>query len=391
MNIWKRGVCLLLTLVMAAALAGCGTRREPQTLRVCLPELPGTLDPAMVTTDSERIVVSHLYENLMKLSSDGQGGSRVEAGAARKYTCTDNNDGTQTYTFTLRDMKWSDGQKVTAADFVYAWQRLADPATASPNAALLEMVAGYRQVRSSGDVSKLQVSAPEENTFVVTLSNRCAYFLSAVCTAAATMPVRSEQPKNWQADPTALCTNGAYRISEWKNGLLTATVPESYYDQRRLQMSTLVFRFETDAAMRTELLKKNEVDFVLGLSQEELADEPETWTPDSYPQVMTLLVNQMAQSLASEELRQWASGSKEGEFFYSHAYDMLMGVAADCGEVEVRDAYLEDAERLLLETGYVCPLYFTGQSSRLSSAYTGLLTDGIGGYYFTHVGQQSNG
>ena len=49
----------------------------------------------------------------------------------------------------------------------------------------------------------------------------------------------------------------AYRISEWKNGLLTATVPESYYDQRRLQMSTLVFRFETDAAMRTELLKKN--------------------------------------------------------------------------------------------------------------------------------------
>lgn len=86
----------------------------------------------MVTTDSERIVVSHLYENLMKLSSDGQGGSRVEAGAARKYTCTDNNDGTQTYTFTLRDMKWSDGQKVTAADFVYAWQRLADPATASP-------------------------------------------------------------------------------------------------------------------------------------------------------------------------------------------------------------------------------------------------------------------
>lgn len=512
MNIWKRGVCLLLTLVMAVALAGCGTRREPQTLRVCLPELPGTLDPAMVTTDSERIVVSHLYENLMKLSSDGQGGSRVEAGAARKYTCTDNNDGTQTYTFTLRDMKWSDGQKVTAADFVYAWQRLADPATASPNAALLEMVAGYRQVRSSGDVSKLQVSAPEENTFVVTLSNRCAYFLSAVCTAAATMPVRSEQPKDWQADPTALCTNGAYRISEWKNGLLTATVPESYYDQRRLQMSTLVFRFETDAAMRTELLKKNEVDFVLGLSQEELADEPETWTPDSYPQVMTLLVNQMAQSLASEELRQamslvidrnalaaltesrlvtlatglipggirntmggdfrtesgdlinndpealraarekaaelmrqagltdpsslaglgqvtlkgvtgeevqrdvasgeftiamvtlksdrndamgllrqWASGSKEGEFFYSHAYDMLMGVAADCGEVEVRDAYLEDAERLLLETGYVCPLYFTGQSSRLSSAYTGLLTDGIGGYYFTHVGQQSNG
>lgn len=132
MNIWKRGVCLLLTLVMAAGRWRLRHPAGPQTLRVCLPELPGTLDPAMVTTDSERIVVSHLYENLMKLSSDGQGGSRVEARAARKYTCTDNNDGTQTYTFTLRDMKWSDGQKVTAADFVYAWQRLADPGHGPP-------------------------------------------------------------------------------------------------------------------------------------------------------------------------------------------------------------------------------------------------------------------
>ena len=88
-------------------------------------------------------------------------------------------------------------------------------------------------------------------------------------------------------------------------------------------------------------------------------------------------------------LRQWASGSKEGSSFYSHAYDMLMGVAADCGEVEVRDAYLEDAERLLLETGYVCPLYFTGQK-RLS-APTRALTDGIGGYYFSYVVQQNNG
>ena len=569
----KKMIALLLALIMVFSLVACSgsadtakdttttdstttdtadttgsdTTAEPAStegsvINVCLASEPDTIDPALNSAVDGATMLAHLFSGLAKWSQDADGNLQIIADAATELPeGVENEDGTVTYTFRLRGGKWSDGVEVKASDFVYAWQRLADPATASPNAALLEMVAGYRQVRSSGDVSKLQVSAPEENTFVVTLSNRCAYFLSAVCTAAATMPVRSEQPKNWQADPTALCTNGAYRISEWKNGLLTATVPESYYDQRRLQMSTLVFRFETDAAMRTELLKKNEVDFVLGLSQEELADEPETWTPDSYPQVMTLLVNQMAQSLASEELRQamslvidrnalaaltesrlvtlatglipggirntmggdfrtesgdlmnndpealtaarekaaelmqqagltdpsslaglgqvtllyeendinaklaqllrdtwrdqlglvvtlkgvtgeevqrdvasgeftiamvtlksdrndamgllrqWASGSKEGEFFYSHAYDMLMGVAADCGEVEVRDAYLEDAERLLLETGYVCPLYFTGQSSRLSSAYTGLLTDGIGGYYFSYVVQQNNG
>ncbi len=99
-------------------------------------------------------------------------------------------------------MKWSDGQKVTAADFCLCLAAAGGSGHRLAHAALLDMVAGYRQVRSSGDVSKLQVSAPEENTFVVTLSNRCAYFLKAPCVrAAATMPVRSEQPKDWQADP----------------------------------------------------------------------------------------------------------------------------------------------------------------------------------------------
>ena len=283
---------LLAVSMLLGLLAGCGNKNTEDekspvgkdgkiTIHVPLTDEPSSLDPGYGNSSDSISPRGMMYEGLVRIYDNV-----LAPGLAEKWEVSA--DGL-TYTFHLRESYWSDGVKVTAADFVYAWQRLADPATASPNAALLEMVAGYRQVRSSGDVSKLQVSAPEENTFVVTLSNRCAYFLSAVYTAAATMPVRSEQPKNWQADPTALCTNGAYRISEWKDSLLTATVPESYYDQRRLQMSTLVFRFETDAAMRTELLKKNEVDFVLGLSQEELADEPETWTPDSYPQVMTLL------------------------------------------------------------------------------------------------------
>ena len=69
-----------------------------------------------------------------------------------------------TYTFTLRSAaRWSDGERVTAEDFVYAWQRLVDPATASPNASLLSMVAGYDEVRESGDVSLLGVKAKGEH------------------------------------------------------------------------------------------------------------------------------------------------------------------------------------------------------------------------------------
>ena len=127
-------LCLAL-LTLLTVLAGCGQNTRSMVLRVGLVGQSTVPDPAMVTTDSEKIVVSHLYENLMKLTPDGEGGTQVTGGQARSYHCQDELDGTQTYTFTLRgDLTWSDGQPVTARDFVYAWQRLADPDTKSPNA-----------------------------------------------------------------------------------------------------------------------------------------------------------------------------------------------------------------------------------------------------------------
>ena len=124
----RRAAALLLALLLVLTMAGCGSEKT-LTLTAAMPEVPATLDPAMVTTDTEKTVVLHLYENLMKLSS---GGSRAVAGQASSYEKTDNGDGTETYTFRLRSsLTWSDGTPLTAADFVYAWQRLADPATGS--------------------------------------------------------------------------------------------------------------------------------------------------------------------------------------------------------------------------------------------------------------------
>ena len=143
-----RYMALLLVLCMLA-LTGCAQPRDTMTLRVCLDAAPATLDPAMASSDAERTVVAHLFENLMKLSRGEDGGIQPVYAAAKSYTVEDNLDGTETYTFTLRqNVRWSDGQTVTAHDFVYAWQRLADPATGSPHAALLDMVAGFDQVQA---------------------------------------------------------------------------------------------------------------------------------------------------------------------------------------------------------------------------------------------------
>ena len=232
----RRAAALLLALLLVLTMAGCGSEKT-LTLTAAMPEVPATLDPAMVTTDTEKTVVLHLYENLMKLSS---GGSRAVAGQASSYEKTDNGDGTETYTFRLRSaLTWSDGTPLTAADFVYAWQRLADPATGSPNASLLRMVAGYDRVRAGEGAENLAVSAPDERTFVVTLSGHCPYFAESVCVAPETMPARADAVQS-----VLPVTNGAYEVSSWEDGQLTAVQRRAYYDSRRLGAQSLTFLFE---------------------------------------------------------------------------------------------------------------------------------------------------
>lgn len=532
----KRMIALLLSICMALCLlSGCGETEDTQALRACLPEAPTTLDPAKVTTESERIVVNHLYENLMKASLNAHGSYDVVNGLARSYGYGDNLDGTQTYTFTLRDdATWSDGQAVTAHDFVYAWRRLVDPATASPNAQMLEMVAGYEDARR-GDVTKLRVSALDDTTLEVVLKQHCPYFVDVVCSAAATMPVRSDivERENWSMDPAAMVTNGAYSVTAWENEVLTAQTNASYYDAKRLGPDALEIRF-ADAAAAMELYENGEVDFVLGLTDEAIAAQDEDWKADPYPQVGTLVVNQMAEGTVGEALRQamslvldrnaiteamgarryWAADGlipygisnsslsaefrteadalidndpeqyeakcalakellksqvmpepghvtlvhasdalhtkaaqmiqsmwkdklglqvelvsaaeedleqvlRRGEFTvalvqmqpllddagafldrwisgaeknYAHihntAYDLLMRISDNSASPSARDAYLKDAERMLLESGFVIPVYHGTTAWLLRDGLTNLYGDGMGHYFFHNVVEQ---
>ncbi len=515
----QRILAIVLVLVMMLLLTGCQEQGEGFTLRVSLPQELTTLDPAMVTTETEKTVVGHLYENLMKLTSDGEGGSTVSYGLATGYQCENNLDGTQTYTFTLRSgAAWADGRAVTANDFVYAWRRLADPATESPNAYVLEMVAGYKDARKSGDMTKLQVSAADERTLVVVLSHNCPQFVRTVCADAATMPVREDmvQAENWSMNPATLVTNGAYRVVDsWEEGVLTVSSSEEYYDYRRLGPDRLQFSCGViDEA----------ADFTL--THQGVEDETE-WTLGSLPHTGTLVINQM--STFSQELRQAMSltidrqqisallgnvyvaadglipsgvGSTQGGTFrsvagaliendpeqyeqrcqtakellqgqslpemgnvslifvsddatdqvadalqktwreqlgltvvlhavaqedlvtalekgdftmalvmldcarsdaadmlkgwtsaaagnYAHihnsAYDLLMRISDTSASAVARDAYLSDAERLLLESGYVVPICFATDSWKLNEKLMGVYGDGMGQYFFHSV------
>lgn len=296
MRHWKRAAALLLTLCMAASLlAGCGEDPNDEVkVSVVMTGGVTTVDPALASSPAERTAVLHLFDNLYRLTDEG-----AVPAAAQSCRQQDNEDGTQTYTFHLRtEAKWSDGSAVTAEDFVYAWRRLVSPETASPNAAILSMVAGYEDA-AAGDSEALGVAAEDERTFVVTLSTACPYFLESVCTAPATMPVQRaavESSENWADSRTGFVGNGPFRrAGDWDDSqILTLVKQTGHYDARRTlpDRIEILFRSTAEAAKAA-----GSVDVVIGAAGEDGQSGGD-------PTVGVLLINQMATNMEKTGLRQ---------------------------------------------------------------------------------------
>lgn len=202
---FKRLAALLLPAALCVSmLAGCSKAGEGLSLSVCAGAALETLDPIYAESTGDQTILVHLYENLMRVTADGSGGTAVVPGMAKSVDQEENHDGTVTYTFRLRSAKWSDGQSVKASDFVYAWQRLADPASHSPYAELLSVVSGYDEARAAGDMELLQVSAKNDTTLVVVLNGTYDWFLKEVCTSPATMPLRKDVVQRLKTSPSSL-------------------------------------------------------------------------------------------------------------------------------------------------------------------------------------------
>ena len=299
MNRCKRIAVLVLSAVLSVSLlAGCaGNGAEGMALSVSVGSRVSTLDPIYAEDLESQNILVHLYENLMRVAPDGNGGSVVLNGMAKDVDVDENVDGTVTYTFRLRGAKWSDGETVKAQDFVYAWQRLVNPASHAPYATLLSVVVGYQEARNSGDMSLLQVVAKNDTTLEVTLNGNYDWFLSEVCTSPATMPLRedvvqalkeaglqsdgiNETNLPWWGDPTALVTNGPYLATEYTTEYLELSANEEYTSSQDGPAS-IKFLFSDSAEDAWALYEEDEVDAVWPLPEAQLSEraEDENWSP----------------------------------------------------------------------------------------------------------------
>ena len=186
---------------------------DDQTFTYRLLDQFPTVDPQLNEDTSGFHIIRDLFEGL--LSQDGDG--NLVPGVATHYEAS---DGNTTYTFTLReDARWSNGDPVTAHDFVYGWRRAVDPATASPYGwylELTEIVNAKSILAGEKDPEELGVSAPGDHTLEVRLNTPLPYF-PAMTTYATLFPAHratiEAHGSDW-TDPANMVSNGAYTLEE---------------------------------------------------------------------------------------------------------------------------------------------------------------------------------
>ena len=145
------------------------------TLNIMLETEVQSLDPQIATDGTSFEVIADYTDGLMQMDADG---AAVPA-LAETYDISE--DG-KTYTFHLRDAKWSNGDAVTAADFVFGWQRAVDPANASEYSYMLsdigQVVNAAEIIAGEKPVTDLGVTAVDDKTLKVQLNVPVSYFLS---------------------------------------------------------------------------------------------------------------------------------------------------------------------------------------------------------------------
>lgn len=234
----------LLSLPVWAAEVPAGTRLLPpeqQTFVTNIGTEPTTIDPQLVEETAGSAIVNDLFEGLYVLDANG----KTQPAGALSYEL----DSTGTvYTFKLRpEAKWSNGEPVTAADYVYGWQRAANPKTASNYAWFIELMGianASEVIQGKKSPDALGVKALDEHTLQVTLKKPVPFFLKTLAhytTFPAPKATIEKYGKEW-VKPGNIVSNGAFVLKEWTpNERLTAERNPHYWDNRHTVLNKVIY------------------------------------------------------------------------------------------------------------------------------------------------------
>lgn len=211
MGILKRVIAFLLAATFCFCVTGCSDKSEKAYIYFELTEKPTTLDPQTASSDSELLIVKNIFEGLLRKNENG----KIDYGVTEKYTKKG-----LTYTFNLKkNAVWSNGDKVTAYDFEFAFKRAVSSETNSPFVSRLFCISGAEDIyKNNASTKKLGVKAKDKYTLQITLCKEDKTFLETL-TSSIAMPCNEKFFKNssgkYGLSNDTIISNGSYKFSKW--------------------------------------------------------------------------------------------------------------------------------------------------------------------------------
>jgi oligopeptide transport system substrate-binding protein len=265
-------VLFSMMLVLSAFLAACGGKDNaaddkkgtksdvPQNLRINISTEPFSLHPGLANDSTSGGVLRQTFEGLTRIDKDG----KPQPAMAEDIKT---NDDLTVYTFKLRDdAKWSNGDPVTAEDFIYAWKWALDPKNESQYAYQLYYIKGAEAINTqNAPLDTLGVKAIDDKTLEVTLENPTPYFLEL--TAFYTYsPINSKIAKenpNWHTDAGDQYTsNGPFKMTEWKHSdSIVLEKNENYWDAKSVKLEKIEMFMINDSNTELSMFDNGELDW----------------------------------------------------------------------------------------------------------------------------------
>jgi oligopeptide transport system substrate-binding protein len=245
---------IVLALLLALLPAGCRRRETPaqaglrtQTLLIGNGAEPADLDPQVITAYTDENLALALFEGLTAI--DERTSEPAPAAAATWDTSADG----LTWTFHLRpDLRWSNGEPLTAGDFIASWRRILDPALASEYAYLLYPLKNAERFNrgETRDPADLGCSAPDPGTLRLTLARPTPY-LAALAAQPAWFPVNPRVLARFGAGtrrgtawtrPGNLVGNGPFTLADWiPNARIVVVRNPAYWNASAVTLRRIVF------------------------------------------------------------------------------------------------------------------------------------------------------
>ena len=260
-------VKVLLALTTAAGmLAGCGSKTDTDTFRFASELDIQGMDSTVVDDGMSYNAIHAITDGLTAVNDKG----KTVPALAKSWDVSA--DG-KTYTFHLKDAKWSNGDKVTANDFVYSWKRiiknagnyaymLGDDGASVKNASQL---IDLGPKATDEQMNTLGVKATDDKTLVVELNNKVPYFTDLMafpCYFPQNEKFVEKCGKNYGTKPEYTLSNGAYTMTKWiKGNKATFTKNDKYYDAKAVKTKNLEMFLVQDPKTAAQNFDNGKVDY----------------------------------------------------------------------------------------------------------------------------------